>query len=66
MVVGKNMGITITSPDPATGLDLMFVMLFGLKITGQIDFSWWVVTLPMWGPLTIAMLLAFVIKIFSK
>ena len=27
---------------------LLFVMFVGLKVTGQIDWSWWAVTAPLW------------------
>ena len=32
------------------GLTLLFV---GLKLTGNIDWSWWLATLPSWGPLAL-------------
>lgn len=35
-------------------LGLMFV---GLKLTGYIDWSWWLVTLPFWGGLAISVTL---------
>lgn len=35
---------------------LMFV---GLKLTGYIDWSWWLVTLPFWGGFVIVFLIAF-------
>ena len=28
----------------------MFLIMFGLKLTGYITFSWWWVTAPLWGP----------------
>lgn len=30
-------------------LDLLAVMFIGLKITGEIDWSWWWVLAPLWG-----------------
>jgi hypothetical protein len=29
---------------------LLGVLFVGLKLTGYIDWSWWWVTLPFWGP----------------
>lgn len=29
----------------------LFTVLFILKITGTIDLSWWLVTMPLWAPL---------------
>jgi len=34
-------------------LGLLGVLFVGLKLTGQIEWSWWVVTLPFWGPLAL-------------
>ena len=45
-----------------SALGLMFV---GLKLTGYIDWSWWLVTLPFWGGFVIAFLIAFTIG-FAK
>lgn len=30
------------------------VLFVGLKLTGYIDWSWWLVTLPFWGGLALA------------
>lgn len=35
---------------------LLLVLFIGLKITGNIDWSWWWVTAPLWGPTTILLL----------
>ena len=43
-------------------LGLMFI---GLKLTGYIDWSWWLVTLPFWGGFVIGFLIAFTIG-FAK
>ncbi len=29
----------------------IFLVLFTLKLLGKISVSWWIVTLPLWGPL---------------
>jgi len=30
-------------------IELLGVLFVGLKLTGYIDWSWWLVTLPFWG-----------------
>ena len=30
---------------------ILFLLFLTLKLTGQIDWSWWWVTCPLWGPL---------------
>lgn len=43
-----------TSHSPSTGIGLptiLFVVFLVLKLTGHIDWSWWWVTAPLWGPL---------------
>jgi hypothetical protein len=40
-------------------LGLLGVLFVGLKLTGHINWSWWLVTLPFWG--LIALLFAFAI-----
>lgn len=31
-------------------LDLLGILFIGLKLAGVINWSWWLVTLPIWGP----------------
>ena len=38
--------------------DLLTVMFIGLKIAGFIDWSWWVVLSPTWGPMALLIVLA--------
>ncbi len=40
-------------------LGWLFLIMFALKLLGKISFSWWLVTLPLWGPLAIAMVITF-------
>lgn len=43
---------------------VLFVLFLALKLTGHIDWSWWWVTAPLWGPwalLVIAIAAAFVV-----
>ena len=34
---------------------LLTVLFIGLKLTGYIDWSWWWVLAPAWGPLVLAL-----------
>lgn len=36
---------------------LLTVLFIALKLTGVIGWSWWLVLLPLWGPLSIALFL---------
>ena len=42
-------------------LTILFVVFLVLKLTGQIDWSWWWVTAPLWGQFLIAFLVVAVI-----
>lgn len=46
-----------------SGLGLLGIMFVGLKLTGFIDWSWWWVTAPFWGPA--AVVSAFVVGAFA-
>lgn len=41
-------------------MDLFGVMFIALKITGDISWSWWVVTAPLWAPYVVATLVLLV------
>lgn len=50
---------------------LLFLLFLGLKLTNQIDWSWWWVTAPLWGGIAIVslitvftMLLVIIITLF--
>jgi hypothetical protein len=34
---------------------ILFLIFMTLKLTGNIAWSWWYVTLPLWGPLSLAL-----------
>jgi len=36
-------------------LFLVFLLFLGLKLRGDIDWSWWLVTLPLWGDIALAL-----------
>ena len=46
-------------------LTILFVVFVTLKLTGNIDWSWWWVTSPLWIPLAIALGLLCVIMIVA-
>lgn len=37
---------------------LLFLLFLGLKLTDSIDWSWWWVTAPLWGPLAVVAAIA--------
>lgn len=39
---------------------LLGILFITLKLTGIIAWSWWWVTAPLWGPVTLLLVLAFV------
>lgn len=50
-------------------LSLLGVLFIGLKLTHQIDWSWWYVLAPLWGPLVLGvslMALAGVISLITS
>lgn len=49
------MAETKTSTGGIGVLGLLGVLFVGLKLTGHIDWSWWLVTLPFWGGLALAL-----------
>lgn len=40
---------------------LLAIAFAGLKLIGYIDWSWWTVTLPLWAPMLVAVLVAVVL-----
>ena len=44
-------------------LGVVFVIL---KLTGYIDWSWWWVTVPFWGVLTVQLLAAIIVYLIFK
>lgn len=48
---------------------LLFLLLLGLKLSGNIDWSWWYVTMPLWFDPAVAIiitLVAIIRKVFKK
>ena len=44
---------------------ILAIVFMVLKLCGVIDWSWWWVTAPIWGALTIALVLLFVAKVMG-
>ena len=42
---------------------LMFLLFLGLKLGGVINWSWWWVTAPLWGPLALGLSIFIIILI---
>jgi hypothetical protein len=54
----KNQGIGLAG--------LVFVVFLVLKLIGQIDWSWWWVTAPLWGELAIAAVVLLILYIADR
>ena len=46
-------------------LSLVFLLFLGLKLTGVIDWSWWYITMPLWGGYAVILGLFFLIGFLS-
>jgi hypothetical protein len=42
---------------------ILFLIFMTLKLTGDITWSWWYVTLPLWGPLLVVIVILAVVGI---
>lgn len=51
-------------------LGILFIVFLVLKLTGFITWSWWWVTIPLWGPFVLWFVIIFVflgiIKLFNR
>lgn len=45
---------------------MLAIVFIACKITGFIDWSWWLVLLPIWGPLLLVFVVAFIAFIVSE
>lgn len=43
----------------------LFLVFLILKLCGKIDWSWWWVTCPLWGPVAFVIVLGIIYSIFS-
>jgi uncharacterized protein (DUF983 family) len=52
-----------------SGLDffgLLGVLFVGLKLTGFINWSWWLVTLPFWGGIALLLIVLVILYTMAK
>lgn len=47
-------------------ISLLLILFIGLKLTNNIDWSWWWVLSPIWIPFTLSVLLLIIIQLFGK
>lgn len=45
-------------------MGVLFVVFLVLKLCGVIDWSWWLVTLPLWGPIALVLAIMAVLFVF--
>lgn len=54
----------VTAQQSANGgsfMSMLFLIFLTLKLTNYIDWSWWAVTAPLWGPAAVAIGLAVIV-----
>jgi len=54
-------GAAIAAGEFGFGCSFAFIMLLALKLAGVIGWSWWLVTLPLWGQVVIPFLWLFLL-----
>jgi hypothetical protein len=52
---------TTTKSGGVSFAGLLFLLFLGLKLTNQIDWSWWWVTAPLWAPLALVLGFALIV-----
>lgn len=52
---------TTTKSGGVSFAGLLFLLFLGLKLTNQIDWSWWWVTAPLWGPIALVLGFALIV-----
>lgn len=58
----SNEKVVYRGPGALSILGIAFVVL---KLTGYIDWSWWWVTAPFWGPVALALIIVVVVLIIK-
>ena len=53
----SNVHVSYSSSSGVEIPGLLGVLFVGLKLTGHIDWSWWLVTLPFWGGFVLVLLI---------
>lgn len=44
----------------------LFMLFLALKLMGYIDWSWWLVTAPLWGGIIITFLISFIFLLIAE
>jgi hypothetical protein len=44
---------------------ILFLIFMTLKLTGYITWSWWYVTLPLWGPLLLVLVIMGIVALIA-
>ena len=44
---------------------ILFLIFMTLKLTGNITWSWWYVTLPLWGPLLLVLVIMGIVALIA-
>lgn len=44
-------------------LGLLTILFIGLKLTGYVNWSWWWILVPLWGPLVLLLIIIIVLVI---
>lgn len=44
---------------------ILFLIFMTLKLTGDIDWSWWLIALPLYGPILVAILIMGIVVLIS-
>ena len=44
---------------------ILFLIFMTLKLTGYITWSWWYVTLPLWGPLLLVLVIMGIVALVA-
>jgi hypothetical protein len=44
---------------------ILFLIFMTLKLTGNITWSWWYVTLPLWGPLLLVLVIMGIVALVA-
>ena len=47
-------------------IGMLGILFVGLKLTGYINWSWWLITLPFWGGLAVVLLVVLIAAIVLK
>lgn len=47
-------------------LGVLFIVFLVLKLTNQIDWSWWLITCPLWAPVVVVAVVWLILMIWSR